>query len=206
MNQKKKTKTNNNNNKKTWIKKKKKNSMRSKKRKRKNQKTEKLKTKGNLKKNNNNKLQINAFVCFIKYHMNNLMIFCSGISPLVWNFYEKAKEKNINTVWNVHGWSRGFFGHSFLFKFPLHFSPIFGENISVGLEKKHLGFTNFPSIKSTQPNTPLNFFPPNFLSILPKIHQTKQTFSFILGVLDTLNRDYIHCYRRDIFKDVEFHN
>ena len=57
--------------------------MRSKKKKRKNQKTEKLKTKGNLKKKKKNKLQINAFVCFVKYHMNSLMIFCSGISPLV---------------------------------------------------------------------------------------------------------------------------
>ena len=56
--------------------------MRSTKKEKKKPKNREVENQRKLKKINS-KLQTNAFVCFVKYHMNSLMIFCSGIARLV---------------------------------------------------------------------------------------------------------------------------
>ena len=55
------------------------------------------------------------------------------------------------------------------------FSPFWRENILVGLERKHLGPTNFFSLPFLQPNTHQNFFLPFSLQSFPSTlfyHQT----------------------------------
>ena len=68
---------------------------------------------------------------------------------------------------------------------PTQFSPHFGENFLVGLERKHIDSTII--FLSPSPNqilskkfSPLIFSPFFFCSILPKIHSTKHTLKVTL--------------------------